>query len=276
MKMPLLKVDRDKCRQDGICAAECPSRIIQFNADDGYPETAAQASRFCLACGHCVAVCPHGALSLKWFKPDDCPPVRTEPALQPGQAEWFLRSRRSIRCFEERKVEREKLEKLIDIACYAPSAKNRQPWRWLVVEDPAGVRQLAALVIDWMRGIISSNSALADESGFLRIVEAWDNGCDRICRGAPHVVVVHADKKWPFSLVDCTLALEYLDLYAPVLGLGSCWAGYLYTAINQYSPLFELLKIPSDHRACGAMMIGYAKFRYQRLPLRKRPQIVWR
>jgi nitroreductase/NAD-dependent dihydropyrimidine dehydrogenase PreA subunit len=274
--MPIFKVERDKCRQEGICAAECPSRIIQLNADDGYPEPTAEANRFCLACGHCVAVCPHGALSLKWLNPDDCPPVQTEPALPPEQAERFLRSRRSIRCFEDRKVERKKLEKLIGIGCYAPSARNRQPWHWLVVEDPAGVRRLAAMVIDWMRGLISSNPAAAEESGFVRLVEAWDSGYDRICREAPHVVIAHAHKNWPFGLVDCTLALEYLDLYAPVLGLGTCWAGYLYTAINQYSPLFEMLGLPPDHRVRGAMMIGYPKFRYQRLPLRKRPRIVWR
>ncbi len=173
-------------------------------------------------------------------------------------------------------MERDKLEKLLDIACQAPSAKNSQPWHWTVVEDSAQVGRLAGLVIDWMRGIILQSHELGESLGFARVVECWDKGQERICRSAPHVIVAHGDKDWGFGPEDCALALDYLELYAPTLGLGTCWGGYFYRAVNQHPPLFQELALPSDHRAYGAIMVGYPKFNYQRLPLRNPPKVTWR
>jgi len=274
--MTLLTVDQEKCARDGICVAECPAAIIEMASSEDYPVPGPDADEYCLACGHCVAVCPNGALSLGWLTPGDCPPVKKEMALTEEEAEQFLRSRRSIRTFKDRPVEREKLEKLLDIACYAPSAKNMQPWHWVAVEDTSEVRRLAGLVIEWMRGIIRQDQELAEGLGFVRVVESWDRGVERICRGAPHVIIAHGDKDWNFGSEDCTLALDNLELFAPSLGLGTCWGGYLYTAINQYPPLFEAVGLPGHHRAYGAMMVGYPKFRYRRLPLRNPPKVTWK
>ena len=274
--MSFLTIDREKCNQDGICVDECPTRIIALDSGDGYPEPIQDADKYCLACGHCVTVCPKDALSLNWLDPDACPPVKKEMIFSPEQAEQFIRSRRSIRTFRDKAVERDKLEKLIEIACYAPSAKNMQPWHWIVIEDSKEVRRLAGMVIKWMRGVIEKNRELAEDVGFTRVVKSWENGDERICRGAPHVIVVHGDKNWAFGVEDCTLALSYLDLYASNLGLGTCWGGYFYSAANQYKPLFKELGVPDDHRVYGAMMVGYRKYHYHRLPKRKPPVVIWK
>lgn len=273
--MQWLSVDPNKCNKDGICAAECPSAVIEMSGPDGYPAPTADASAHCLFCGHCVAVCPEAALSLKWLDPGACPPVDPALHISTRQAAQFLRSRRSIRTFRDQPVEREKLWKLIETACYAPSAKNMQPWHWVVVEDPGQVRRLAALVMEWIRMVINQAPEIAAERGLPRVVEQWDRGEERICRGAPHVILVHGDKEWPFGTQDCTLALSHLDLFAPTLGLGTCWGGYLYTAVNNYPPLRDTLSIPPAHQAYGAMMVGYPRFRYHRLPLRKPPDVTW-
>lgn len=274
--MSLFTIDRDRCNQDGLCAAECPARVIQMDPAEGWPGPVPEAEEFCIACGHCVAVCPTGALSLSWLKPEDCPPVRTELALSAEQAEQFLRSRRSIRTFQDRPVERDKITKLLEITCGAPSAKNSQFWHWLIIEDPAQVRRLTGLVIDWMRAETERNPAQARERGFPRVLAAWKDGDERICRGAPCLILVHGDKTWGYGAEDAALALGYLELFAPVLGLGACWGGYFYTATNSYPPLSEALGLPEEHRAFGAMMLGYPKFKYQRLPRRNSPRVTWR
>ena len=87
--------------------------------------------------------------------------------------------------------------------------------------------------------------------------------------------LAHADKNRGFGAEDTALALSYLELYAPVSGLGTCWAGYFYSAVNAYPPLFEALSLPAKHKAFGAMMVGYPKFRYQRLVPRKPPKVNW-
>jgi len=274
--MSLITIDQEKCNRDGICAAECPGRIIRMDKESGYPKPSADFEEICLACGHCVAVCPTGALSLDWLGPENCRAIRKELEVTPEQAEQFLSGRRSIRTFKEKQVPRPVLEKLLQIACSAPSAKNRQPWHWTVVQDRGEVRRLAGMVVEWVRQVIKSAPKEAEEMGLHRVVASWDDGYDRICRGAPHVIVVHADRNWPFSAEDCTLAISLLDLYAAGLGLGVCWAGYFYRAINAYPRLFAALGLPPDHLAYGAVMIGYPKFKYRLIPRRNLPRINWK
>lgn len=274
--MSLMTIDQEKCNQDGICVAECPTLVIQLDSKEDYPTPTSDFEDACLKCGHCVAVCPKGALSLDWLSPEDCTSVKKELFITPEQAEQFLSGRRSIRTFKENAVPRTSLEKLLEIAGSAPSAKNQQPWHWIVVEEPAEVRRLAGMVIDWMRSIIQVNPEVAEAMGFLRVVAAWDKGYERICRGAPHIIVAHADKNWGFAAEDCALALSLLDLYATSVGLGACWGGYFYKAINNYPPLYNALGLPDDHLAFGTIMVGYPKFKYQRIPLRNQPRVTWK
>ena len=143
-------VDPKKCRQDGICAAECPAGVIQWKGTENHPEPSADFDQFCLSCGHCVAICPHQAFSLKWLTPEMCPPINSKLNLNVNQVEQLLRSRRSIRNFKKEPVDKSILSKLLEISSYAPSAKNIQPWHWLVIHNPDEVNQLAGLVVDWI------------------------------------------------------------------------------------------------------------------------------
>ena len=274
--MSLFTIDPEKCNRDEICVKACPTNVIRMGSTDEMPQPTPDFEEYCLACGHCVAVCPTEAFSLNWLSPGKCLPVSKEISFTREQAEQFLRSRRSIRNFKDKPVERHKLEKLLEIACFAPSAKNNQPWHWTVIEDPTDVRRLAGMVIDWMRSVIKQHPKQAEQRKFVRVVSAWDAGEERICRGAPHVIVVHGDKDYGFGAEDGALALSYLELFAPTLGLGSCWGGYFYSAVNAYPPLFEALDLPSGHRAFGAVMVGYAMLKYQRLPLRNEARVNWK
>jgi nitroreductase/NAD-dependent dihydropyrimidine dehydrogenase PreA subunit len=274
--MSSMIVDKDKCNKDGLCVSECPARIIQMDEKDGYPFPTPDFEDYCIKCGHCVSVCPADALRLDWLAPEVCTAVNKDLRLTPEQAEQFLRGRRSIRTFKDKTVPREILEKLLDIACSAPSAKNQQPWHWIVVEKPEEVRRLAGMVVEAMRLFIRTDPEAAQTMGLPRTVAFWDQGYDRICRGAPHLIVVHADRNWAFGAEDSALALSLLDLYATSIGLGACWAGYVYRTVNSYPPLFEALGLPADHLAFGAMMIGYPKFKYRRIPLRHRPRVTWK
>jgi nitroreductase/NAD-dependent dihydropyrimidine dehydrogenase PreA subunit len=274
--MNLISVDHEKCNKDGICASECPARIIVMDPKEGYPAPTPDFKDFCLKCGHCVSVCPADALRLDWLGPEKCPAMKKEMTLTPEQAEQFLSGRRSIRTFKEKKVPRDIIEKLLQVACTAPSAKNQQPWHWIVIQEPAEVKKIAGMVIDAMRMFVQTNPTAAEATGYRRVLASWDQGYDRICRGAPHLIVAHADKTWGFGPEDTALALSLLDLYAASLGLGACWAGYVYKTANAYPPLFEALGLPVDHLAFGAMMIGYPQFKYRRIPMRKRPRVTWK
>ena len=106
--MGLLIVDEDKCQKDGICAKECPMAIIRLQGEGGYPALLPGTDPFCIRCGHCVAVCPQGALGHTQIPLEACPPIDTALSITETQAVQFLRSRRSVRFFQNRTVEKKR------------------------------------------------------------------------------------------------------------------------------------------------------------------------
>ncbi|MBW1988286.1 MAG: nitroreductase family protein [Deltaproteobacteria bacterium] len=273
--MSILSIDETLCTQDGLCAAECPVGILYLK-EGQTPRAVRSAGELCIRCGHCVAVCPTGAFNLKGMAAADCPPVRKEWKLSPEAAEHFLRSRRSVRNFKDAPADKDALAELIRVASHAPSGHNSQPVSWIVVHEREKVRQLAGMVVDWMRWMLEHMEDQARAMHMDLVAASWDRGDDRVLRDAPHLVVAHAPKAFPPSAAACTLALGYLELYAPALGLGTCWAGYFTAAATYWPPLAEKLALPEGNAVFGAVMAGIPKWGYHRLPLRKKPKIEWK
>lgn len=273
--MTLIRINQKSCNQDGFCAAVCPSQIIDFQKGR-YPSLKPGTEAACIRCGHCVAVCPTGSLDHNAMAAEQCPPVQAGMKLSAESTEHFLRSRRSIRVYKNMAVEPSRLERLIRMARYAPSGRNTQGVGWLVLGQPDELRRIAASVADWMRWVIDNDPETVAAMHLDKILAYWEKGIDSIFRGAPVVIVAHAEEENPRALTTCTIALTYLELAATGLRLGCCWAGYLMKAADDYPPLPQALALPEGHRCYGAMMVGYPRYTYHRLPLRNEPKITWR
>lgn len=271
--MSLFIVDEKKCKRCGLCVTDCPTSIITLNKPD-VPQLLDGAEQRCINCGHCVSVCPYGAFSLNTMNVEQCQPLQEGWRLAPEQIEQFLKGRRSVRHYTEQLVDRDILAKIIDTACYAPTGGNSQPENWLVIYEPKEVHRLAGLVIDWMRTLANAEPPHPMSFYFGLLANAWDHGLDPICRNAPHLILTHALKDSPMSSSSCTIALTYLELAALSFGLGTCWAGYVHMATASPS-IQEVLNLPESHQCFGAMMVGYQKFDYHRIPLRKM-NVTWR
>ncbi len=273
--MPLLTVDPDKCNKDGICADVCPIKIIHFKEGDGVPRPVPGAQNLCIRCGHCVAVCPTGAMSHEAMPPEQCMPINKEWLTDPDQTAHFLRSRRSVRVYQKKTVDREALGKLIEMASFAPSGHNTQPVKWHVIYDRDELKRLISMVADWMRYMIKEHPEMAGLMHMDMVVAAWEAGVDIICRDAPHLIIAHGNSADRTAQTACTIALTYLDLAAPSLGLGTCWGGFFQAAAALWPPLQKAMALPDGHTSFGAMMVGYPRYRYQRMPLRNKPQVTW-
>jgi nitroreductase/NAD-dependent dihydropyrimidine dehydrogenase PreA subunit len=275
--MGMLVVDESKCKKDGICVRECPNHIIFLKEGSGYPDIAPSSESVCIRCGHCVAVCPHEALSHAEISLHDCPAIEKDLTINEAQALQFLRSRRSIRLYKDKAVDPETIRRLIEAARYAPTAVNAQLVEWIVITDRAIIGQAAAMTADFFRQGLKENPQLTVVFPSLpMIVKAWDEGLDSILRNAPAVIVALAPVEAMNGMVDLTLALSYLDLIAPAMGLGTCWAGLLHRGILALPPLKEMLGIPDSHPHHYPMMLGYPAAQYYRLPSRKPPKITFR
>lgn len=273
--MSLFTIDQEKCKQDGICVEECPQGLISMGKGE-FPVPIGGAQELCLNCGHCVAVCPHGALALKNMRPEDCLMVNREVLPDAESVRQLMWSRRSVRRFRNRPVDRELLIRIIATAQYAPTGGHKQEVYWMVVEKSTQVRDISSRVIEWMRQIPGQTNDLKYAERMQRLAEAWDQGVDRISRGAPHLIIAHYPEDTPAAYTDCVIALSYLELAAYSAGLGACWAGYISNAANAYPPLLDVLGLPNGHRCAGALLVGYARYPYHRIPLRKPPDIIWR
>ena len=274
--MNLLTVNPDKCNRDGICADVCPVKIIYFKDKETIPQAVPNAEKLCIRCGHCVAVCPTGAMSHEAMSPEQCLPVKEERLLTPDQTEHFLRYRRSIRVYRKKTVDRKIIGRLIEIASHAPSGHNLQPVKWHVIYDCQELKRLTGLVADWMRYMIKEYPDMAALMHMDLSVAAWDAGIDVICRDAPHLIIAYGNSADATAPTSCTIALAYLDLAAPSLGLGTCWGGYFQAAATVWPPLKAALDLSKGHVSFGSMMIGFPKYKYQRMPARNKPQVTWK
>ena len=269
-------VDKTKCKGDGTCVADCPIKILEMDDKSHIPFMINKGEEICIKCGHCVAVCPHGAISLEIMRKEDCAMLKSGWRIPQDKVEQFLKGRRSVRIYNDQAVDKVTLEKLIDIARFAPSGVNRQPVYWAVLSNKEKVRGFSEIVINWMRSLIAGSSPLTESFRMKNIVTAWDKKQDWTCRGAPHLIIAYGLKDDITAPQACTIALTYLELTVVSFGLGSCWAGYAAMAINMSAEARKFVGLSSKTNCFGAMMIGYSKFNYSRIPLRNKPHILWR
>jgi len=276
--MSIIEINQETCNKCGICAAECPRRIITL-PDEGFPQIAAQAEAACNGCGHCVAVCPKGSLSHRDSPLESSPEIQEGLNISAEQVEQFLKSRRSARAFKKKPVPRGIITRLIEDARYAPTGHNTQEVEWLVIDNKKELDRIEEVGIDWMQWVMENMPKQAAEANMEEKLERQKLHHDAFLRGAPLLIVTHASKDNPNALVaaiDSANALSYLDLAASGLGLATCWAGYVYFMANMFPPVKEVLALPEGHVAYGCVMLGYNKFKYHRIPARKEPRIIWR
>ena len=272
--MGLITIDESKCKKDSFCEQECPAVIIQLPAG-GFPALVEDGDEMCLLCGHCVAVCPHGALDHKMIPREKSPAIRKDLAINAEQAGQFLRSRRSIRRYRNKPVEKEKSQALIEMARYAPTGGNRQPIEWLVINDKSLMKRLGELTAGWLRQLAKDPAVVAAMPYVLKVVEGWDAGFDTVLRGAPTLITAMTPPEAVNGTVDLTIALSYLELFAPTIGLGTCWAGLLHGAMMSIPSIKTEMGVPENYPHHYPMMVGYPDVKFYRVPERKQPKITF-
>jgi nitroreductase/NAD-dependent dihydropyrimidine dehydrogenase PreA subunit len=275
--MSLFQVKQGKCKADAgctICIDECNMALIEMG-DGNLPKQIEGAEEICQKCGHCVAVCPHGAISLSNMTPDQCSPVRNDLFLSLEQAEHFFRSRRSVRLFKEQPIDRDILESLITAASYGATGANLQLVNWLIFSEGNDIREMGEITISWMKEFRETLPPCYLLTVLDHTLRLWEQGRDSVCNEAPSMILAHAAAggtgPW-----DCIIAMTQLSLAAPTLGLGACWAGWLTFAAKYAPALQEYLSLPEGNSVEGAMMLGYSKHQHPRMPKRNAPSINWR
>jgi nitroreductase len=185
--------------------------------------------------------------------------------LNPEEANNFIRARRSIRSYKNIPVEREKLMQLVDVAHLAPTASNSQGISYLIIDDKKIIELAVEECIKWFENDATWSKVLAG------MIKAYrENKVEIILRDAPSIILTLADGDFYNGRENSIISLSYLELYAPSLGLGSCWAGvFEICARSENSPINKIFNIPEKKKITGAVMVGYPKYTYKRFTERQ-------
>lgn len=213
--MALISVDMEKCVLCSACQEVCPSQINLVDKENGPHKV---GTRTCIACGHCVAVCPTGALDNRKSLLSEYVELDDLNVSSPVEMEKFLRSRRSIGNYKKELVEQDVIEKLLDLACYAPTGVNRQGISFIVYSDKEKLNQIVKAVIAWMESIVQAGGEEA--SYYKSVVRVYREGeKDVILRGAPHFILAVANKTNLSAELNCNYFCSFFR------------CGYLYSRL---------------------------------------------
>ena len=141
----------------------------------------------------------------------------------------LIKGRRSIRAYDSKPVEKEKIVAVLEAARLAPSARNRQKWRFIVVTDPA-LRE--------------------------KMLDACNN--QQFMKQAPAIIVACGTEplfmscEQPADTIDVSIAFSFIILKAYEEGLGTCWLGNF-----NKDKVKAVLGIPDDVSVVAVTPLGY-------------------
>ena len=143
-----------------------------------------------------------------------------------------IRKRQSVRSYQDKEIPEEVLQQVLEAGRLAPSASNKQCWKFIVVEDE-----------DLRKKLIPAckNQKFIGEAP---VVIAG-------CATNPDYVMTCGEHSYP---IDLAIALDHMSLQAAALGLGTCWIGAFYQ-----DQVKEILGVPEGVRVVSIMPLGYPK-----------------
>jgi nitroreductase len=140
-------------------------------------------------------------------------------------------TRRSIRRYNEKKIDDDTVNKILRAAMYAPSAVDKQPWHFIVFESP----EISNAIIKIHR----SSDMLAEAAK--AIVICYDS------------FLQHDEG---YGVIDCSAATQNILLAAHALGLGACWIG-ICPRKNRMDALRSIFHLPKNIVPFAVVSLGY-------------------
>ncbi len=288
--MSWTSIDQNLCTRCGLCSTRC---LMNYRETDGVVTSSASAAT-CNLCGHCVALCPTGAITHHKMDMENFVELGAETRFDPDRFKLFVRSRRSHRLFEDKAVPKELLEKLVDICRYAPTGSNRQTVEITILQDRDKIQRLSDHTVDFFENRIdelekeageyaaagkdlpqTTKSALTMADTLKRVVMARKFGMEVIFHRAPAVMLFHSPTDTSTPKDDCVIASTTVTLAARTLSLETCYIGLFEFVANRYPPIIRELGLPAGHRVFSILVLGYPKLKFLRAVDRKPMKVRW-
>ena len=248
----------------------------------------------CLECGQCMAVCSTDAIKISKYTYEDNFIKLPENTVDYQKYIYFIATRRSIRNFKNKPVEKELIEKMLNSLDYAPYGAEPNKVEITIINNRKKIEKILPLtekfldnVVKWVDNpiisrIIKSKKGLETFNtlkNHLYPMSKLENYKlkygDRITRGAPAIVVFHADKRAEEHTNNSLIYATYMIFALHSLGLGGTINGIIPAAINKVKQIKQKFNIPEQHEAVISIMFGYPKYKYQKTLKREHKKVNW-
>lgn len=252
--MASVMIEKEKCIGCGNCVKDCVSGFLKLENGKAVVGTAG-----CIGCGHCYAVCPTEAVSMPEMETDNGEYISFSE-FDSDRLLQAMKSRRTVRRFQSREVEPEKVEMILEAGRYCPTAANVQDVAYTIL----GSRQdeIEAICVNLFRKGIGAAGKVSAMARNICIDDRY------FFKGAPLVIVVSAKSKG-----NANLASSYMEIMAESLSLGVLYSGFFIACSSISGKVRKLLQLPAGHKAVTCMVIGYPEVKHHRIPGRKKPLI---
>lgn len=288
-----VRIDYDSCVHCGLCAEVCKGQPLIMA--EGRLKIDNERFFGCIGCGHCMCVCPQDCIQISGrdMSPEDVLPLPDKASL-PGYEQFYglLLSRRSIRNFQDRVVEPEKIARIVDAVCTAPMGLPPSDVEILILDGFARVQQFADDIMAvikksrWffsplMTGLLKpffGREYVESVNSFIRpavdvFLEEKTKGEDYLLYNAPLAMYFHAS---PYAdPADSIVAATYAMLAAHSLGLGSCMIGTPPYFIKYSKEFKQKYQLPPNNRPGIVVIFGYPRIKFRKTLQRQLSKVTY-
>jgi nitroreductase/NAD-dependent dihydropyrimidine dehydrogenase PreA subunit len=294
--MKILGINQELCINCEGCINVCPSHLfVKKDEKGGNLVCFIDPLSNCIKCGHCISICPSKAINYEGSEqadefPDNWAQIRTNFST----LKTFLRSKRSVRRFKTESLPQNKIQQILDVMRYSPSATNARLWKFLIITNKQEIQQLSEKIVKTIKltrklvrnplirnlFIFGETKKQVSNPGFIPsldyIIEESEKGNDPIFFKAPCVVILSSPKYGNLAGCDSGIAITYGMLAAESLGIGSCWIGIAQEAMQRIPNIPKKLGIKQKYKPWGCFVLGIPLDEYKRLPPRNPLEITWK
>jgi nitroreductase len=180
----------------------------------------------------------------------------------------LLKQRHSIRDYLNKKAPLSLIEEILKEACLAPSARNLQPWQFIIIENEKMLKKLS----DGCKNSMMEDIAINPDSFFKNFEKLLKDPNYNLFHNAPTLVIIGGNKNSPTLTEDCTLFASYFMLGAAERQLGTCWIGLAKLIKDRH--LRKEIGMTDDFEIVAPIIIGYPSSFDQKNHNRKPPDII--
>jgi len=286
-------VNQEKCKKCNLCIEVCPVNIIGID-NKGLVNFIHERESICLECGQCMAVCPTDAVKISKYTYENNFIKLPKNTVDYQKYIDFIATRRSIRNFKNKPVEKELIEKILNSLDYAPYGAEPNKVEVTIINNRKKIEEILPLtekfldnIVKWVdnpiisqiikhkKGLETFNTIKNHLYPMSKLENYKLKYGDRITRGAPAIIVFHADKGAEEHTNNSLIYATYLIFALHSLGLGGTMNGIIPAAINKEKQIKQMFNIPEQNEAVISIMFGYPKYKYQKTVKREQKKTNW-